>query len=85
VSVRELLDSAELALPDTLEFGFREYNTRFTPDYVAQPTIGYSYSNFGRGFYGGAAFAPTSWGTSRSSSPARSTVGRRRRRSSPPT
>ena len=57
VSVRELLDSAELALPDTLEFGFREYNTRFTPDYVAQPTIGYSYSNFGRGFYGGAAFS----------------------------
>jgi hypothetical protein len=57
VSVRELLDSAELALPDTLEFGFREYHTRFTPDYVAQPTIGYSYSNFGRGFYGGAAFS----------------------------
>jgi hypothetical protein len=57
VSVRQLLDSAELALPDTLEFGFREYNTRFTPDYVAQPTVGYSYSNFGRGFYGGAAFS----------------------------
>ena len=57
VSVRELLDSAELALPDTLEFGFRSYKTRFTPDYVAQPTIGYSYSNFGRGFYGGAAFS----------------------------
>ncbi len=55
VSVRELLDSAELALPDTLEFGFREYRTRFTPDYVAQPTIGYSYDNFGRGLYGGAA------------------------------
>jgi hypothetical protein len=57
VSVRALLDSAELALPDTLEFGFREYRTRFTPDYVAQPTIGYSYSNFNRGFYGGAAFS----------------------------
>ncbi|MDH3199037.1 MAG: BamA/TamA family outer membrane protein, partial [Candidatus Krumholzibacteria bacterium] len=57
VTVRELLDAAELALPDTLEFGFREYRTRFTPDYVAQPTIGYSYDNFNRGFYGGAAFS----------------------------
>jgi len=57
VTVRELLDSAELALPDTLEFGFRDYRTRFTPDYVAQPTIGYSYDNFNRGFYGGAAIS----------------------------
>ena len=55
VSVRELLDSAEMALPDTLEFGFKPYRTRFSPDYVARPTVGYSYDNFGRGLYGGAA------------------------------
>jgi hypothetical protein len=57
VSVRSLLDSAEFALPDTLEFAFRRYRTRFSPDYVARPTIGYSYDNWGRGFYGGAAIS----------------------------
>ena len=57
VSVRELLDSAEMALPDTLEFAFKNYRTRFSPDYVARPTVGYSYDNFGRGLYGGAAIS----------------------------
>ena len=56
VSVRTLLDSAT-ALPDTNEFTFKAYHTRFTPDYVARPTIGYQRDNFGRGFFGGTAIS----------------------------
>jgi len=55
VSVRQLLDSASLALPDTTEFTLRDYHVRFTPDYVARPTVGYQRDNFGRGFFGGTA------------------------------
>src|SRR2546429_4030343 len=56
VSLRALLDSAT-ALPDTSEFTFKAYHTRFTPDYVARPTIGYQRDNFGRGFFGGTAIS----------------------------
>ncbi len=56
VTVRGLLDSAR-ALPDTSEFTFKSYHTRFTPDYVARPTIGYERDNFGRGFFGGTALS----------------------------
>jgi len=56
VSVRTLLDSAT-ALPDTSEFTFKAYHTRFTPDYVARPTVGYERDNFGRGFFGGTAIS----------------------------
>ncbi len=55
VSVRQLLDSATLALPDTTEFTLRPYHVRFTADYVARPTVGYQRDNFGRGFFGGTA------------------------------
>ncbi|MGH7671957.1 MAG: BamA/TamA family outer membrane protein, partial [Gemmatimonadales bacterium] len=57
VSVRELLDSAALALPDTSEFTFRPYRVRFTPDYLVRPTVGYQRDNFGRGFFGGTGVA----------------------------
>jgi Tol biopolymer transport system component len=57
VTVRALLDSATLALPDTNEFTFRPYKVRFTADYVARPTIGYARDNFGRGVFGGTAVA----------------------------
>lgn len=57
VSVRELLDSAALALPDTNEFSFRPYRVRFTPDYLVRPTVGYQRDNFGRGLFGGTGVA----------------------------
>ena len=57
VSVRALLDSATLALPDTNEFTFRPYKVRFTADYIARPMVGYARDNFGRGVFGGTAIA----------------------------
>jgi Tol biopolymer transport system component len=56
VSVKALLDSSP-ALPDTTEFTFKDYHTRYTPDYVARPTVGYERNNFGRGFFGGTAIS----------------------------
>lgn len=56
LSVRALLDSSP-ALPDTSEFTFKPYRTRYTPDYVARPTVGYERDNFGRGFFGGTAIS----------------------------
>ena len=52
-----LLDSANYSLPDTSEFTLKEYRTKFTPDYVARPSIGYARDNFGRGFFGGSAIS----------------------------
>ncbi|HWC72448.1 MAG TPA: BamA/TamA family outer membrane protein [Gemmatimonadales bacterium] len=57
VTVRELLDSATLALPDTSAFSFRPYRIRFTADYYVRPTVGYQRDNFGRGVFGGTAVA----------------------------
>ena len=55
LSVQALLDSTTLALPDTTEFSFRRYGTRFTPDYVSRPTIGYTRDTYGRGIFGGTS------------------------------
>src|SRR6267378_2545959 len=57
VTVRALLDSATLSLPDTNEFTFRPYKVRFTADYIVRPTVGYQRDNFGRGVFGGTAIA----------------------------
>jgi Tol biopolymer transport system component len=57
VTVRALLDSATLALPDTNEFTFRPYRIRFTTDYYVRPSVGYQRDNFGRGVFGGTAVA----------------------------
>ncbi len=57
LTVRALLDSATLSLPDTNEFTFRPYKVRFTADYVVRPTVGYQRDNFGRGVFGGTAIA----------------------------
>ena len=56
VSVKTLLDSSP-ALPDTSEFTFKPYHTRYSADYIARPTIGYERDNFGRGFFGGTAIS----------------------------
>ena len=55
VNIRALLDSAELALPDTNEFTLTHYNPKLSVDYAARPSIGYTRDNFGGGFYGGSA------------------------------
>jgi Tol biopolymer transport system component len=57
VSIVALLDSADYSLPDTSEFTIKQYRTKFTPDYVARPSIGYARDNFGRGFFGGSAIS----------------------------
>jgi len=57
VSVRLLLDSATLALPDTTAFTIHAYRTRFSTDFIAQPSIGYQRDNFGRGIFGGTGIS----------------------------
>lgn len=53
ISIRKLMDSTILGLPDTNTFTQRNYHVHFTPDYVARPSVGYARDNFGRGFFGG--------------------------------
>ena len=53
VSVVALLDSADLALPDTSKFRDETYRVRFQPDYIARPSIGYVPDNYGRNVFGG--------------------------------
>lgn len=53
VSIVAILDSADIALPDTSEFTERKYKVRYSPDYVQRPQIGYTRNNFGNGVFGG--------------------------------
>lgn len=53
VSVNEMLDSADLALPDPTRFRDGPYKVSYEADYVARPSIGYAQDNFGRGLFGG--------------------------------
>lgn len=57
VSVRALLDSATLALPDPGEFTLKPYSSKLSPDYVIQPSVGYQRDNFGNGLFGGTAIS----------------------------
>lgn len=57
VSVKALLDSATLALPDTADFAFRKYSPKLATDFIARPSIGYSRDNFGNGVFGGSAIS----------------------------
>ncbi len=53
VTVNEMLDSADLALPDPTRFRDGPYKVSYEADYVARPSIGYAQDNFGRGLFGG--------------------------------
>ena len=53
LTITQLLDSAELALPDTAKFTDTPYRVRFQPDYVARPSIGYAPDAYGRTVFGG--------------------------------
>jgi len=53
VSIAALLDSADLALPDTTKFLDYPYIVRFQPDYVARPSIAYAPDSYGRTVFGG--------------------------------
>ncbi len=58
VSVIALLDSAALALPDTVGFEHRDYRIRLTPDLIGRPTIGAQVGGYyGNGLYGGSYIA----------------------------
>ncbi len=54
ISVRAMMDSFDFNLPDTTRFRDGRYKVRFTPEYVAQPSIGYQGggNGFGQGTYG---------------------------------
>lgn len=55
VSVIALLDSAEMALPDTAEFNLKPYNIRFSADAIGRPSIGAQVGGYyGNGLYGGS-------------------------------
>ncbi|MEX2177650.1 MAG: BamA/TamA family outer membrane protein [Gemmatimonadaceae bacterium] len=53
VAISALLDSVDLALPDTTKFRDSPYRVRFQPDYVARPSIGYSPDSYDRNVFGG--------------------------------
>jgi Tol biopolymer transport system component len=57
VSVAAILDSGAVQLPDTSQFKRYKYHIRFSPDFVARPTVGYSRDNFGNGVFGGTAIS----------------------------
>lgn len=53
ISLAALLDSANLALPDTNTFKDTKYSPTLRAEYVNRPQLGYTQTNFGRGVYGG--------------------------------
>ncbi|HEY4133014.1 MAG TPA: hypothetical protein VGM50_20530 [Gemmatimonadaceae bacterium] len=55
VSIAALLDSFNLALPDTTRFRITNYHVRFQPDFTARPSIGYTPDAFGRSVFGGTS------------------------------
>jgi hypothetical protein len=55
VSVMALLDSAELALPDTAAFKVQPYKLKFSADAIGRPSIGAQVGGYyGNGLYGGS-------------------------------
>ncbi|MEP6690369.1 MAG: hypothetical protein ABJD07_04385 [Gemmatimonadaceae bacterium] len=52
-SVAAVLDSAALALPDTLRFKDYRYRIAYSPEYIARPTVGYARDAYTGGVFGG--------------------------------
>ncbi len=52
VTVQQMLDSADFNLPDTTALETYRYKARFSPEYIAQPNIGYQQNGFGQGVFG---------------------------------
>ena len=52
LSVAQLLDSVNLALPDTTTFREYDYKVGYRPESIYRPSIGYAQDNYGRGLYG---------------------------------
>jgi hypothetical protein len=53
VSIRAMMDSFDFNLPDTTRFKDGRYKARFSPEYIAQPSIGFQQGGFGQGTFGG--------------------------------
>jgi Tol biopolymer transport system component len=53
VSIAALLDSFDLALPDTTKFRVSPYHVRFQADYATRPSVDYAPDAFGRSLFGG--------------------------------
>ncbi|WP_353266066.1 hypothetical protein [Gemmatimonas sp.] len=53
ISVKAMLDSFDFNLPDSTRLSDGRYKGKLTPEYVAQPSIGYQQGGFGQGTYGG--------------------------------
>ncbi len=59
VSVRAMLDSATLALPDPNTFTDEPYKAKLSAEAVQRPQIGYAQNSYNNGVYGGTAIL---WG-----------------------
>jgi hypothetical protein len=58
ISVMALLDSATLALPDTIGFKHQDYKIKFSADMIGPPSIGTQVGGYyGSGVYGGSYIA----------------------------
>ncbi|MEO7996776.1 MAG: hypothetical protein ABI852_04985 [Gemmatimonadaceae bacterium] len=53
VSITAMMDSFNFALPDSTHFKDSKYKVRLMPEYISQPSIGYSQGGYGQGAYGG--------------------------------
>ena len=53
ISVKAMLDSFDFNLPDTTRLSDSRYKGKLTPEYVAQPSIGFQQGGFGQGTFGG--------------------------------
>ena len=55
INVASILDSGACSCPTRISSSSTSTDIRFSPDFVARPTVGYSRDNFGNGVFGGTA------------------------------